>query len=188
MKKKTVVLLLALVLVVGVAVGGTMAWLIDTTAPVTNTFTTSDVDIELAESENLDLQMVPGFTITKDPTVTVKANSESCFVFVKLEESENFDTFMTYTVADGWTELTGVTGVYYREVTAPESDQTFAVIKDNTVSVKSDVTKAQMNELTEDTYPTLTVTAYACQLAKTSTENFTPADAWAQVNGTASAN
>ena len=190
MKKKTVALLLALVLVVGVVAGGTMAWLLDKTDSITNTFTTSDVDINLTETAT-EFQMVPGATISKDPKVTVTDTSESCYVFVELTKSENFDTFMTYTVADGWTQGTGSseggngvpTNVYYRTVNATDTTRTFSVLSGDTVSVKSDVTKTQLNAVATNGQPTLTVTAYACQLAKTSTENFTVGDAWTQVKG-----
>ena len=64
-RKALVVLSLMMVLAVA-AVGGTLAWLTDSTQEVKNTFTTSDIEITLTESENLDLKMVPGFTITKD--------------------------------------------------------------------------------------------------------------------------
>lgn len=190
MKKKTFVLLLALVLIAGAAVGGTLAWLTDTTDEVTNTFTTSDIEIELDESDNLDLKMVPGYTIAKDPKVTVKANSEKCYLFVKIEESDNFDDFMTYEMAvdsNGtaiWTELTGVNGVngvYYRVVDASNEDQVFAVLKDDKVTVSGEVTKAMMNELTTATYPTLTFTAYASQYMSSNDTNFTAAEAWENV-------
>ena len=75
MKKKTIAVVLALVLVICCAVGGVLAWLTDTTDSITNTFTVGNVKIDLAESKNLDLKMVPGQTIKKDPKVTVKANS-----------------------------------------------------------------------------------------------------------------
>lgn len=188
MKKKTFVLLLALVLIAGAAVGGTLAWLTDTTDAVQNTFTTSNIEIELDESDNLDLKMIPGCTIEKDPKVTVKAGSEKCYLFVKIEKSTNFDTFMTYTVANDWKALNdtnsdGVAddGVYYRVVEASNADQEFAVLKDNQVTVKGTVTKADMNGLTENTYPTLTFTAYASQYMKNNTEFFTAAEAWENV-------
>ena len=38
-----------------------------------------------------------------------------------------------------------------------------------------------MNDLTEEAYPTLTVTAYASQQYKNNTEHFTPAEAWENV-------
>lgn len=177
MKKKSLALLLAIAIVVVGAVAGTVAWLTDRTPSVTNTFTTSDINIELKETKN-NFQMIPGWNIEKDPKVTVKAGSEACYLFVKLEKSTNFDTFMTYEMADGWTELQGYAGVYYREVAAATADTTFAVLKDNQVTVKGTVTKEQMNALTADTHPTLTVTAYASQLYKNNTEKFTAAEAW----------
>ena len=119
-----------------------------------------------------NFQMIPGWNIEKDPKVTVKAGSEACYLFVKLEKSTNFDTFMTYEMADGWEALPEAPGVYYREVAAATADTTFEVLKGNQVTVKDEVTKAQMNDLTADTYPTLTVTAYASQLYKNASTEF----------------
>lgn len=177
MKKKSLALLLAIAIVVVGAVAGTVAWLTDKTPSVTNTFTTSDINIELKETKN-NFQMIPGWNIEKDPKVTVKVGSEACYLFVKLEKSTNFDTFMTYEMADGWEALPEAPGVYYREVAAATADTTFEVLKGNQVTVKDEVTKAQMNALTADTYPTLTVTAYASQQFKNNTQEFTAAEAW----------
>ena len=181
MKKKSLALLLAIAIVVVGAVAGTVAWLTDKTPSVTNTFTTSDINIELTETTGESYKMIPGCTIKKDPKVTVKTGSEACYLFVKLEKSENFDQYMTYEMAEGWTALPGNAGVFYREVAAATADTTFAVLKDNQVTVKDKVTKEQMNALTADTYPTLTVTAYASQLYKNNTEKFTVAAAWANI-------
>ena len=178
MKKKSLALLLAIAIVVVGAVAGTVAWLTDQTPSVTNTFTTSDINIELKETKN-NFQMIPGWNIEKDPKVTVKTGSEACYLFVKLEKSDNFADFMTYKMADGWQALSGNAGVYYREVAAATADTTFEVLKGNQVTVKDEVTKAQMNDLTADTYPTLTVTAYASQLNQNATTKFAPAAAWA---------
>ena len=186
-RKAIVVLSLMMVLALA-AVGGTLAWLTDSTQEVKNTFTTSDIDITLEETGTTDntdgsqsnsYKMVPGYTIAKDPKVTVKGGSEKCYLFVKLEKSDNFDSFMSYEMATGWTALTGVTGVYYRVVEASSDDQAYYVLKDSAVQVKSTVTKSEMNALTTATYPTLKVTAYATQYMKNNTEYFTPAEAWA---------
>ena len=181
MKKKSLALLLAIAIVVVGVVAGTVAWLTDQTPSVTNTFTTSDINIELKETKN-NFQMIPGCTIGKDPKVTVKTGSEACYLFVKLEKSENFNQYMTYDMAKGWTELQGNAGVYYRKVAAATADTTFEVLKDNQVTVRDDVTKEQMNALTAaDTYPTLTVTAYASQQFKNNTQEFTAAEAWTNI-------
>lgn len=174
MKKKTLALVLALTLLVAGVVGGTLAWLTDRTAEVKNTFTVGDINIGLTETTT-DYKMVPGNTIAKDPTVTVKANSEACWLFVQVTESENLDTFITYAIANGWTKLKS--GVYYREVSASDADQPFSVLAGNAVTVNNTVTK-EMLTAKDFTNPTLTFKAYAIQK-----DHFTtPADAWAEVN------
>lgn len=178
--KKKIAALVAIAMIFGCAVGGTLAWLMADTNTVTNTFTTSDVDITLTETkgtltseDNRSYQMVPGNVIEKDPTVTVEANSEDCWLFVEISESSNLDTFITYEVAGGWTQLSG--NVYYREVEKSENNQSFDVIgytKDGAfvadkVLVNTAVTKALMNAIDEGNAdnPTLTFTAYAVQKA-----------------------
>ncbi len=164
MKKKALLCAVAVVLVLCCAIGGTLAWLTAKTDPVTNTFTVGDISIELKETTK-DYKMVPGNTIAKDPKVTVKAGSEACWLFVKVEKSENLDRFISYKIADGWQALTGVDGVYYREVdaTTAKAGAAYSVLANDSVTVKDTVTKTDMNGLTAATYPTLTFTAYAVQ-------------------------
>ncbi|MDY5219811.1 MAG: hypothetical protein SPH82_04420 [Eubacteriales bacterium] len=199
-RNRRIAMTVALVLVVALAsIGGTIAWLTATTTPVTNTFTTSDIDITLTETGATNnaksFKMVPGSTIAKDPKVTVTAGSEDCWLFVKIEESTNLDDFITYTVDNGWTELTGVTGVtgvYYRKVAASAADQEFNVLTNNQVTVKNTVTKADMKALDAEgaIQPTLTFTAYAVQSASLKDENgdavTDPAIAWTLAQPTAS--
>ena len=189
---KTLVLALVLMMVVGATIGGTIAWLTDTSDTVVNTFTDSDIEITLAESdtdlntagEQHDYKMVPGYTITKDPKVTVVTGSEKCYLFVKLEESANFNSFLTYEIADGWTSLDGVDNVYYRIVDTAEMGTAYSVLKDDQVMVQGTVTKEMMNELKNGTAaePTLTVTAYASQFNKTATESFDVNTAWTNIS------
>ena len=180
MKKKSLALVLALAMIVVCVVGGTLAWLTAKTPDVKNTFTTSDVDITLTESTT-NYQMIPGYTIDKDPKVTVLAGSEKCYLFVKVEKSENFDNFMTYDMADGWEALTGVNGVFYRVVDTADMGTAYSVLANDQVTVKTDVTKTMLNGLNEATQPTLTFTAYACQYNSSNGTSFTAADAWAKV-------
>lgn len=174
-------------LVAVISIGGTIAWLTAETESVTNTFTTSDISIELAETKS-NFKMVPGNTIDKDPKVTVKGGSEACWLFVEIEESANLDDFIIYTVAEDWKPLEGVSGVYYRKVTSTTDDQVFNVIGNNGVDgsanfvankvlVKDSVTKADMKAL-KGNEPTLTFTAYACQSDNVNTA----ADAWKKIN------
>ena len=182
MKKKTVALLLVLVLLLGSVISGTVAWLTAKTDPVKNTFTDSNIDITLNETTGSDYKMVPGYKISKDPKVTVEKGSEKCYLFVKLEKSANFDSFLTYTIADGWTLLDG--DVYYRVVDTDQMGKAFSVLNYDQVTVKDTVTKAMMDELKADQTkrPTLTVTAYASQFNNSNNTNFTPAEAWEKIS------
>lgn len=177
--KKKVLSIVAVVLVLCCAIGGTLAWLTDKTEPVVNTFTVGDINIELTETTT-NYKMVPGNTISKDPKVTVKANSEACWLFVKVEKSTNFDQYLSYEMADGWTKLED--GVYYREVSAITANADFTVLKDNQVQVLDTVTKTMLEAAKTDA-PTLTFTAYAVQKDNVASA----ADAWAKAKANANA-
>jgi len=184
MKKflKPLAVLVCTVALVAGTVAATLAYLKVETAPITNTFVAGDINITLTESDGLDLKMVPGTDIVKDPKVTVEAGSEACWLFVKLDKSEHFDDYLTYAIADGWTALTGETGVYFRKVDETTVDTEFSVLKNDKVTANENVTKAQYNNIGET--PTLTVTAYAIQHAGFETTGDTQPDAaWSEISG-----
>ena len=173
------VALLALVLVIGCVAGGTVAWLVAKTDPVVNTFTYGDIKIELAETTGPNYKIVPGVDISKDPKVTVKANSEACWLFVEVKETGTFvANKVTYAIADGWTALPGVNGVYYRQVGFVTENTAFSVLKDNKITVSSELTKTEIQNITAQ--PKLTFTAYAVQ--KDGIDDV--ATAWAKANPT----
>lgn len=164
---------LALVLVLGCALGGTVAWLVAKSDPVVNTFTYGDINIALTETTGEDYKIIPGVDIAKDPKVTVKANSEACWLFVKVDEVGTFVAGkVTYSVADGWTQGDGTKipkNVYYREVSAAEAKNgaSYYVLAGDTdhpngvVMVSDTLTKEDIKDI--PTGPTLTFTAYAVQ-------------------------
>lgn len=186
---KTMFMILAVVLIVGISVGGTLAWLTATTGPVTNTFTVGDINIKLEEhAYNPDTTsvklndtpvtsqtypLIPGTTYFKDPTVTVLANSEDCYLFVKFEEDNKNTDVLTYTSeldGNGWAKLTGVTGVtnvWYREVEKTNENVSFRLLKDNKVTVPDTLTKEKMPAAAIT--PKLTYTAAAIQKDNTGT-------------------
>ena len=186
--KKGLILVLAMVMVVCISISATLAYLFVDTTPVENTFEYGDINITLDESKDLDLKMIPGKDITKDPKVTVLKNSEACWLFVMIEKSTNFDNFMEYTVATGWTQGDGTNvpaNVYYREVPAMTANTEFEVLDGNKVHVKEGVLKTALNafdtdkngELSEGekaALPKLTFTAYAVQKDNVASA----ADAW----------
>lgn len=178
--RKVLLVVLCAALLVGASVAGTLAYLSKTTEKITNTFTIGNIDLTLTETkpDGKSAKLIPGTTIDKDPKVTVTANSEKCYVFVKVEESapngKTFADYIKYEIADGWTALTGNDGVYYRVVDASTTNQEFAVLKNNQVSIPDSVEKENVDDLTGNF--TLSFTAYAIQ-----SEGFaTAAAAWAK--------
>lgn len=177
------VLVLALALIVGVAGGATFAWLTAKTDPVVNTFTYGDISIELKETTGRDYKIIPGVDIAKNPEVTVKAGSEACWLFVKVEEEGTFvANKVTYSIADGWTKGDGTkipANVYYRAVDAVNNDTDFAVLKDNKIYVSDTLTKIDIKDISTTT-PKLSITAYAIQKDGMDTAE----KAWAAIPGT----
>lgn len=175
--KKTLITVLSTVLLCFGFIGTTYAWLVARTEPIMNTFTVGNINITLAESTPRNNRMLPGAIFTEDPKVTVKANSEDCWLFVKAAKSANFDTFLDISAGDGWIALEGEDGVFYREVARNENaDQVFYILKDNEVRVKTEPTKEQYDAIGEVNRPTITFTAYAVQKLGFDT----PAAAWAE--------
>ena len=191
--KKKLMTVLALVLVIAMSVAGTVAFLTDTTDPITNTFTVGKVDITLTETFNTDTdgdqendawqaQLIPGTTYTKDPVVTVTADSEDCWLFVKFEEKNGAATYLNYTsnltAANGWTQGDGTNipaNVWYSAVNKADSTKSFHLLDGDTVKIDSTaVTNGTMNDAAN---AQLVYTAYACQSA-----NMTVNAAWAEVS------
>ena len=204
---KSLAVILAVVMLIGGVVGGTVAWLTDNTGAITNTFTVGNIDITLQEHDydpekdeldmdataptgNADYKMIPGWTIPKDPWVTVSAESEDCYLFIKVEEkggivavdgtTYGFDDFIDYKISEDWTELTAGLGIYYKKI--DNADKKGEATKhtilaagpenawaEDQVLTKTTVTKEMMDALVETPAqtPQLVFTAYAVQLYKT---------------------
>jgi hypothetical protein len=180
---KVIATLLAIALVIGCGIGGTIALLQDQSGTITNTFTASNLTITLTETkpDNYTAKMVPGAVIEKNPKITVVGGSEDCYVFVKIEKSANFDTFMTFSVAEGWYQVPSTSGVYYREVQNVNANKEFSVLENNQVIVNRSITKADMENITDANAPTLSFTAYAIQSANLNTTNIS--EIWNMAKG-----
>lgn len=162
--KKIVALLLCAVLLVGATIAGTVAYLTDTDNVVTNTFTVGKVVITMDEvpvdaygvpttgdrrTEN-SYKLVPGHTYTKDPTIHVAAESEPCYLFVKIENGIN----ATLAGQTGWTQIEGTNFWKYNSIVAPGGD----VVVFNSFTYSTTVT-----DTTTDAAKQIKVTAYAIQ-------------------------
>ena len=191
---QVITIAVSLMLVAAIAIGGTVAWLVDTTKSVTNTFTFGDINITLTETDAVEdsngnfekkyTDLLPGATVPKDPKVTVEAGSVTCWLFVKIEKSTTFDTYFEAAPATGWNLVTGTEGVYV--YTGNVVDGTpISILADDKITVKSEVTKEKIKALDDQdaVQPTITFTAYAIQkdnlTDQNSDGNVDATDAWA---------
>lgn len=136
MKKKNLLMMaLSLCLVAVVAVGGTLAYLSDSSASVTNTFTFGTIDVTLSEDQPLATgnetitvnedngysyaNVVPGQTLNKAPKLTV-TTSVDAYVFARVTVGENMNLG---NITEGWTQVPETTNVWYKAVSGQESMQ-----------------------------------------------------------------
>lgn len=127
LSKKSIALILALAMVVGSVVGGTIAWLTAGPEEVKNVFTTSSIGVDLKETTT-EFKMIPGWTIEKDPKASVDEDSEDCYLFVKIigenaviKKEDNsgiyhLGDYIVYAIAEGWTAVPGVENVFYKKI------------------------------------------------------------------------
>ena len=168
----SVFVMLALTMVVGCAVDGTVAWLVSQSESSVSTFTLGDINIKLTgESESQSLKIIPGVEIRRSLKVTVDSNSEACWLFVKVEgpdfKDANGKARVSYSVVEepgGWASLSRHPGVYYREVSADNAQRGNLYRVTGVVTVSKDLTKADIGSFASaGTEPKLSFTAYAVQ-------------------------
>lgn len=167
--KISILLIIIIVVLLFPIIGETVAWLTKESNLLINKFTYGNIKISISESNisndtnDSNYTIMPGLSIVKDTVVMVDKNSEDCFVFVKIEQTDNFDDFMFYSMEDNWKQLQGMDNIYYIEVDKNNKQQKFNVIKDNVINVRADLKKESFDLLTDDNYPSISVSAYAIQ-------------------------
>ena len=204
-KTKALVLALCAVLLVVTTVFVTMAFLTSEDS-VQNTFTVGEVTISLDEldvddSDNdgsttdrdkaNEYKLIPGKTYTKDPTIHVGADSEPCYLFVKVvnglvnAEAEGNTTIAAQMTANGWYPVNGASDVYYygtaNGIVAVNGGQDKVVFEEFTID--GDAVVANYHTLKDadgnvTNGKAITVTAYAIQAE--CFENTAIADIWAE--------
>lgn len=208
-KARRALLSISLVLVVAfAAVGGTIAWLTDTTSAIKNTFTVGNVDIKLDESkytrtedengnvtgtygdraeEGNSYPLIPGNTYNKDPKVSVTTGSETCYLFVQYIGPTNVDNVEFTPNWNGWTKLTGndtndaAGDVYWRIVKNDDTTRDFYLLTENTGENGQKYTIKVDSTATSATAFEMKYKAFAVQK-----ENFTSAAlAWKEVSAQA---
>ena len=188
--KKKIVAMCATVAIAAVAVGGTLAYFTAETQVEENVFSVGDVAITLDEPQwdklsDQDKVITPAKTIAKDPTVTVVANSEECYVrlLVTVENIANFKAAFPGNEASGvfllenfvdwnsteWefvecTEAADGSATYefgYYQPVAKSKNDTELTPLFTTITIPADATNADLEQLPE--VPTINVVAQAVQ-------------------------
>ncbi len=192
---KAILLALCAVMLVASTVFGTLAYL-TSTDEVVNTFTVGNVKITLDETDvdingvkdgetrvkANDYKLMPGHSYIKDPIVHIDANSEDCWIFVKIENGiadiEDTTTVAAQMTAKGWTPVAEGSNIYaYKEIVKAGAD---VVVFEN-FKIKGD----SVDNTTLAAYKgkTIVVTAYAIQA-----DGFTTAEAaWTAAGSQAAA-
>ncbi len=181
MKKKIVLGLTALILVVGLTIGGTLAFMQSTTQKVENTFTVGSVHLSLAEYAtytNADThtayvdakQLTPGTVIAKTPILTVAAGSEECFVKAKIEIPAALQTLIsdgkiTIDYNTAWSTIDANGFVYYNGTVAKSATATVLPALFTTVTINSAVTNEDLATIAAEANRKITITGYAIQKA-----------------------
>lgn len=120
MKKKSLALIIALALILTCAVGGTIAWLVATTDPVTNTFTPGSVTT-IVNEDGIGTATKSNVTVTN--TGNVNAYIRAAIVINWVDAAGNIyaevPSTATYSMTYGtdWTKLDGY--YYYNGVVTP---------------------------------------------------------------------
>ncbi len=179
-KKKLYTLVGSLALVGAIGVGATLAYFTDNDV-ANNVITMGHVDIELDEpnydpgDDGVMDDLTPGDWIVKDPTITVKADSEDAYIRAKVDISIE-DGIMPGNLYDSYVEkleenimynnnwVKGVDGYYYFQSVIGKTnvDQKFVLFEGVTIP------KEWGNEIADATIK-IDVTAEAIQA-----DNFTP--------------
>ena len=190
MKKmyKAIALVLCAALLITGSVLGTLAYLKSQTGTMTNTFTAGKVEITLHEYE-IDnttgdkklvnnepvkaaatglagIKLVPGRVIEKNPVITVKGGSESCYLFVKVENGVPEGVATINWVSGDWTCIDTTKNIYcYKAVVTANVDTNNDQVADDVeISVFPGITcKSDVVDYSTYTIGDIKITAYAVQ-------------------------
>lgn len=197
--KKVLLLVVVAILLVVATVFTTLAWLTSQTETVTNTFTYGKVEITMDETKVTEYgeadpgaservtentyKLIPGHTYLKDPTIHVDADSEECYIFVKIDNQlgnaasfQLTDLQAAYSTTDAavpWqkydTQSVGNVSVYYFPT---------AVLPGAEIEVFSEFTfSSAVSDMSPYVDKKIILTAYAIQA-----EGFTGDDGQIQVD------
>ena len=169
--KKTLTIALSMVLVAAIAVTGTLAFLTASSTELVNKFTFGNTEVTIAEPDwtaalggdaEKPMKVVPGQTVAKDPTVTVKGSEE---VYVYAYVNNALAEHVTIgAIGANWTAVDGLAGLYrYNTTVTPADGGTELEPLFNTVTISDEITQEELETSNPFTDGTITVQAYVHQ-------------------------
>ena len=170
--KKTLTIALSMVLVAAIAVTGTLAFLTDESDVLVNKFTFGNTEVTIAEPTwtaalrgEEAMKVVPGETVDKDPTVTVKGSEE---VYVYAYVNNALADYVTIgAIGANWTPVDGLAGLYrYNTTVTPAADGTELEPLFEEVTISDKITQETLEENNPFTNGTIIVQAYVHQAAE----------------------
>lgn len=207
-KTKLISSAISLMFIVCFAITGTVAWLVDKTDTVQDTFTYGKVDIELLDAtnggkwvdsahkkaknedklyigtdNNGSFKLIPGASFDFNPAVQVVDGSEDCYIFVKIEPQSGLEKYTTINLGSGWVKVDGANNIYAYGTEAvmtktSAGNKTTGFVYNGTLVVNSSVTSADVKDATD---LTVKVTAYAIQADHLTNNVVKPVDVWALI-------
>lgn len=186
--KRTLITVLAMILVCVISVSATLAYLYDKSESVVNTFSVGNVEISLDEADvdndsntadNVTIngqirdlaneyKLTSGATLPKDPTVHVSKYSEESYIFVEVVIGNDvavvLDTadITAQMTTNGWTKLEGNIYYYNETVTGLGKANNEDLPVFTTIKVKGTATGDELVNAAADGQ-NITLTAYAIQ-------------------------
>ena len=167
--KKTLTIALSMVLVAAIAVTGTLAFLTDESDVLVNKFTFGNTEVTIAEPDwtaalggEEAMKVVPGQTVAKDPTVTVKGSEE---VYVYAYVNNALAEYVTIGKINGnWVAVDDLPGLYrYNTTVTPAAGGTELEPLFNTVTISDEITQEKLETSNPFEDGTITVQAYVHQ-------------------------
>lgn len=194
MNKKVIIFVTAMVLVFAMVTGATFAYLFSSSDEVENVFKPTYIgDPNVSESDDLDLAIVPGVAITKDPVVKYTPDTKSekidtVVLYATLDLAGSTWTYdatnkkFTFTASGNTLDFTinttnwnyvGKTAdgkyvlSYTKVLDGTTASASFGVIKDNTVNVSTGWTEDQINTTFASGGVKITVGSFVAQALPT---------------------
>ena len=173
--KKTLTIALSMVLVAAIAVTGTLAFLTASSTELVNKFTFGNTEVTIAEPTwtaalggKEAMKVVPGQTVAKDPTVTVKGSEE---VYVYAYVNNALAEYVTIGKINGnWVAVDDLPGLYRYNTTVTPAENVGTELEPlfETVTISEGITQETLKENNPFADPngTITVQAYVHQAAE----------------------